>query len=63
MSAELEEVHLASWAKNYPSDQTQRTYITFCKAVMDWAVKKETQRRPKSICRGEGSEGHIRGRS
>lgn len=38
--AELEAVHPESWAKQYPSDQTQRTCITFCKAVMEWAVKK-----------------------
>jgi integrase len=41
VNAELEAVHLEAWAKQYPSDQTQRTYITFCKAVMEWAVKKK----------------------
>lgn len=40
VNAELEPIHVESWAKHYNSEQTQRTYITFCKAVMEWAVKK-----------------------
>jgi integrase len=42
VNAELESIHLESWAKNYKSDQTKRTYITCCKAVMEWAVKKKS---------------------
>lgn len=42
VNAELEAIHLEVWAKKYKSDQTKRTYITFCKAVMEWAVKKKS---------------------
>lgn len=42
VNAELEPIHVESWAKHYKSDQTQRTYITSCKAVMEWAVKKKS---------------------
>lgn len=42
VNAELESIHLESWAKGYKSEQTKRTYITFCKAVMEWAVKKKS---------------------
>lgn len=41
VNAELEPIHLEMWAKNYPSDQTKRTYITFCKAVLEWAIRKK----------------------
>ena len=41
VNADLESIHLESWAKKYKSDQTKRTYITFCKSVMEWAVKKK----------------------
>ncbi|HEX4128920.1 MAG TPA: tyrosine-type recombinase/integrase [Pirellulales bacterium] len=42
VNADLESVHLEAWANGYKSDQTKRTYITFCKAVMEWAVKKKS---------------------
>ncbi|QDU29578.1 Tyrosine recombinase XerD [Anatilimnocola aggregata] len=48
VNAELEAIHLESWAKKYKSDQTRRTYITFCKAVMEWAVKKKNLNVPKN---------------
>ena len=41
VNAELEPIHLEAWAKNYKSDQTKRTYITCCKAVMEWAIRKK----------------------
>ena len=42
VNAELESIHLESWAKQYRSDQTKRTYMTTCKAAMEWAVRKKS---------------------
>jgi integrase len=41
VNAELEGQHLKSWAQQYPSEQTQRTYINFVKAPLNWAVAKK----------------------
>lgn len=41
VNAELEGIHLRKWAETFPSDQTQRTYINCCKAVLTWAVRKK----------------------
>lgn len=42
VNAELEGIHLRRWAETFPSDQTQRTYINCCKAVLTWAVRKKS---------------------
>lgn len=41
VNAELEAQHLKSWVQQFPSDQTQRTYINFVKAVLNWAASKK----------------------
>ena len=41
VNAELEGIHLRKWAETFPSEQTQRTYINCCKAVLTWAVRKK----------------------
>lgn len=41
VNAELDKQHLRSWASTYLSDQTQRTYVTAAKTMMNWAVKRK----------------------
>jgi hypothetical protein len=41
VNAELEGIHLRKWAETFRSEQTQRTYINCCKAVLTWAVRKK----------------------
>jgi integrase len=42
VNAQLDTEHLKSWARTFPSDQTQRTYINCCKAALTWAVNKKS---------------------
>ena len=41
VNAELEGHHLEMWAKQFPSEQTQRTYINCVRAALKWAVNKK----------------------
>lgn len=42
VNAEADCEHLKSWAKKFPSEQTQRTYINTVKTSLNWAVSKKS---------------------
>lgn len=41
VNAEAEAKHLRAWVEQFPSEQTQRSYINDVKAALTWAVKKK----------------------
>jgi integrase len=42
VNAELDAPHLKAWARDFPSQNTRRTYINCCKAAMEWAVDRKS---------------------
>ena len=42
VNAEADSEHLESWARQFTSEQTQRTYINCVKTAMNWAAKKKS---------------------